>query len=89
MPGSEQTTTSTGVIKMYNDYLIENLAREKQAGWLRQAEADRQVVLATTKQNTGGAGSLVRKVGNVFASGFRLILHPPATPIDMPFGHAG
>lgn len=74
---------------MYNDYTIENLAKEKVAGWLRQAEADRQVLLATTEHNAGGASSLVRKVGNVFASGFRWILHPPASPIDMPFGHAG
>ncbi len=74
---------------MYNDYTIENLAREKVDGWLRQAEADRQVLLATTEQNAGSAGGLVRKVGSVFASGFRWILHPPATPIDMPFGHAG
>jgi hypothetical protein len=74
---------------MYNEYTIENLAKERIDGWLREAEGDRQVMLATAGRNTGRVGAFVRKVGNAFATGVRLILHPPASPVDIPFGHAG
>ncbi len=74
---------------MFNEYAIERLGREKVTVWLHEAEADRRALLATRGQDTGGLGNLARKVGSAVASAFRSIIHPPVTPLDIPFGHAG
>ncbi len=76
---------------MVNEYAIESIAKEKVNTWLHQAEADRLVTLATAGQEAAVPrfGHLMRKVGMAFASAYRTIVNPPATPIDLPFGHAG
>lgn len=74
---------------MFTEYTVESMARDRINTWRQEAEADRQVRLAMTGQEIGGVELSARRVRTLLLSGFQWLLHPPATPIDMPFGHSG
>jgi len=77
------------VSTMYDEYTLERFGKDKVTGWLQEAEADRRVMLATAGQRAGGVRELARKLGALITSAVQSLLNPPATPLDIPFGHAG
>ncbi len=68
----------------------EVMAKKKMNDLHRQAESHRLAHLAASDQKTGRnrVRSILVWIGRTFMAAFRIIVRPPATPHEIPFGHS-